>query len=224
MGPNVTPDYQGAFVLPPGATEVILVRHGSSAQHEPDRPFALVGGQSDPPLAPRGHDQARALAERLGGEPLAAMFITTLRRTAQTAAPLADRLGLKPTVVPELREVHLGIWESDGGFAVSRPDGDALRRQVLEEEEWGLIPGAEDLRSFGQRVGVGLERVAREIGPNAVGVAIVHGGVIAEASHQITASRPFAFLATENSSITRIVRHSSGRWTLQTFNETAHLR
>jgi 2,3-bisphosphoglycerate-dependent phosphoglycerate mutase len=219
----VTPDYQGAFVLPPGATEVILVRHGS-AQHQQARPFELVGGQSDPPLAPRGHDQSRALAQRLAGEPVAAIFITPLRRTTQTATPLAERLGIRPIVVPELREVHLGSWEADGGFGVGGPDRDALRHRVLEQEEWGLIPGAEDVLSFGERVGVGLEQVARELGPNAVGVAIVHGGVVAEACHQITASRPFAFFGTENGSITRVVRHEGGRWTLQAFNETAHLR
>lgn len=220
----MTPDYQGAFVLPPGATEVILARHGSSAHGDPNARFDLVGGQSDPPLAPRGHVQSDALARRLAREPIVALFITSLRRTAETAAPLAARLGLAPIVVPELCEVHLGEWESDGGFSLRRPDRDALRERVLEEEEWGLIPGAEDLRSLAKRTSLGLEKVAREIGPGRVGVAIVHGGVIAEACHQITQSRPFAFFATENASITRIIRSSDGRWTLQAFNETAHLR
>ncbi|HEY1507705.1 MAG TPA: histidine phosphatase family protein [Solirubrobacteraceae bacterium] len=220
----MSPDYQGAFALPPGATAVMLVRHGSSAQYDPDAPFPLVGGQSDPPLAPRGLEQARAIADGLGGEPLVAVFITPLRRTAQTAAPLADQLGLEPIVVPELREVHLGDWETGGGFGVSRPDRDAVRRRVLEEEEWGLIPGAETVDSLGQRVAHGLETVASQIGPDAVGAAIVHGGVITEACHQITASRPFAFFGPENASITRVVRDSAGRWTLRSFNETGHLR
>jgi probable phosphoglycerate mutase len=220
----VTPNYQEAFVLPDGATEVMLVRHGSSAQQEPKASFGLIGGHSDPPLMPRGHEQSLALAEYLADEPITALFITPLLRTAETAAPLIDRLGLEPAVVPDLREVHLGEWELDGGFAMSRPDGGALRDRVLEEEEWGLIPGAEDVHSFGERVRRGLEVVADETGPDALGLAIVHGGVIAEACHQITGSRPFAFIATENCSITRVVRDSRGRWILQAFNETAHLR
>jgi probable phosphoglycerate mutase len=219
----MTPDYQGAFMLPPGATEVILARHGSSAQFDPSAPFDLIGGQSDPPLAPRGHAQSAALASRLAQEPIVALFITTLRRTAETAAPLATQLGLAPIVVPDLREVHLGDWELDGGFTLRRADRDPIRERVLEEEEWGLIPGGEDLRSLGDRVRLGLERVADEVGPDRVGVAIAHGGVIAEACHQITQSRPFAFFATENCSITRLIRSREGRWTLQTFNDTAHL-
>jgi probable phosphoglycerate mutase len=220
----VTPDYQAAFVLPAGATELILVRHGSSAQHALGGPLDLSYGQSDPPLAPHGREQAAALARRLAAESVTALFITTLRRTAETAAPLAAQLGLEPVVVPELREVHLGDWERTGGFGASSPDRDVLRQRVLEEEEWGLIPEAEDTQRLGERVKLGLETVARETGPGALGVAIVHGGVIAAACHQITESRPFAFFRTENCSITRVIRQSSGRWTLRAFNDTAHLR
>ena len=102
---------QRAFAPPPDATEVVLVRHGASAAAVPGEPFEMVEGHSDPPLAPEGHEQARAVAERLGGESFAGLFVTTLQRTAQTAAPLAELTGLSPVVVPELREVGLGEWE-----------------------------------------------------------------------------------------------------------------
>lgn len=210
-------------MLPSGATEVILARHGSSAPFEEKARFGLVGGQSDPPLTPTGHAQSLALARRLARERVMGLFITPLRRTAETVAPLAEQLGLEAIVVPELREVHLGEWETDGGFSARRPDRGALRQRVLDEEEWGLIPGAEDLQALEKRVRLGLEKVASYVGPDRVGVAVVHGGVIAEACHQITQSRPFAFFATENCSITRLIRDPDGRWTLQTFNDTAHL-
>ena len=47
---------------PDGATELVLVRHGASAVAIPGRPFPVVGGQGDPPLAPAGRDQARRVA------------------------------------------------------------------------------------------------------------------------------------------------------------------
>ncbi len=220
----MTRNFQAPYSLPPGATEMVLVRHAASAAHVPGTPFGLVGGHNDPPLAVHGHDQALALAARLGTEAVAALFVTPLQRTAQTAAPLAARLGLAPVVVPELREVHLGIWESDGGLSRSGPDRDPLRRRVLAEESWSLIPGGEDMEVLAARVRTGLEQVARATGPDRVGVAVVHGGVIAETCRQVTGSRPFAFFATENCSITRVVRTSDGHWTLQAFNDTAHLR
>jgi probable phosphoglycerate mutase len=218
------PDYQAPFVLPPGATEVILVRHGSSVPFDPGATSHMLDGQNDPPLSPRGHAQAQAVARRLGAEAIVALLISPLQRTAQTAAPLAAALGLEPEVVPELREVHLGLWESDGGFSIDRSDGNALRQRVLDEEEWGLIPGAEDVHTLGERAGRGLETIAQRLGPDAVGVAVAHGGIITELCHQVAASRPFAFFATENGSITRVVRDQRGRWSLRAFNDTGHLR
>src|SRR3954470_12534080 len=104
---------QRAFALPPDATEVVLVRHGASAAAVPGEPFEELEGQSDPPLAPEGEQQARAVAQRLdgSGEAFAGLFVTPLKRTSQTAAPLVERTGLEPVVVPELREVGLGEWE-----------------------------------------------------------------------------------------------------------------
>src|SRR5690606_40381569 len=61
---------------------------------------------------PEGVEQAERLGERLGGEHFDAIYVTTLRRTVQTAEPLARRLGLEPRVEPGLREVHLGDRKS----------------------------------------------------------------------------------------------------------------
>src|SRR3954469_12210620 len=123
---------QRAFEAPAGATEVILVRHGASAPAFPDQPFPLVGGQSDPELAPEGERQAEALVERLAAEPLSRLFVTPLRRTRETAAPLAARLGLEPVVVPELIEVRLGDFEG-GEWRVRAANGDPLVARVFAE-------------------------------------------------------------------------------------------
>src|SRR5688500_10576509 len=102
---------QHRYRVPPGATEVLLVRHGESAPADPDKPFPLVDGHGDPPLDPVGEEEAERLANRLAGERIDAIYVTSLCRTAQTAAPLAKRLGIEPRVEPDLREVFLGEWE-----------------------------------------------------------------------------------------------------------------
>jgi probable phosphoglycerate mutase len=63
-------------------------------------PFPLVGGHGDPPLSPQGVEQARRVCARLVTAGIDAIYGTTLRRTAQTAAPLAGQLGLVPRVEP----------------------------------------------------------------------------------------------------------------------------
>jgi probable phosphoglycerate mutase len=72
-------------------------------------------------------------------------------------------------------------------------------------------------------VRAGLERVAAAGDGGGTVVAVVHGGIVAEACRQVTGSRPFAFLHAENASITRLVRVASGRWELHGFNDVSHL-
>src|SRR5205085_883402 len=73
--------------------------------------LAMFDGHGDPPLDPVGVAQAMRVADRLASEKLAAIYVTTLQRTLQTAAPLVARLGLEPRVEADMREVHLGEWE-----------------------------------------------------------------------------------------------------------------
>ena len=213
---------QTPFTLPPGATEIVLVRHGASAHAIPGARFPLVDGRGDPPLAEEGQEQARAVGRRLAQEDVRALFVTPLQRTAQTAAPLAEARGLEPTVVPELAEVRLGEWEG-GEYRVRVANGDPIIRRVFEEERWDVIPGAESSESLSARVRAGLERVAEETGPGAIAVAVVHGGVIGEACRIATDSRPFAFVHSDNGSVSRIVIRASGKWTLRSFNDISHL-
>jgi probable phosphoglycerate mutase len=213
---------QRPFAVPSDATEVLLIRHGASAAAVPGEPFELVEGHADPPLAPAGEAQAQRVAARLAGERLDALFVTTLQRTVQTCAPLAERLGLEPTVVPDLREVRLGDWEG-GEMRIRARRGDPLFWEVLRQERWDVIPGAEPMDAFAARVRSGLDEVIASAGAGSVVAAFVHGGVIGELCRQATSSRPFAFVHADNGSISRLVAFSDGRLLLRSFNDTAHL-
>jgi probable phosphoglycerate mutase len=54
-------------------------------------------------------------------------------------------------------------------------------------------------------------------------VTVAHGGVIGEICRQATGSRPFAFVHSDNGSISRLVVHDGGRWMLRSFNDVCHL-
>lgn len=73
---------QRRFVPPPGATDILLVRHGQSEAYVEGTPFVLIDGQGDPPLPDEGHDQARLVCARLAGAGLAAVYVSSMRRTA----------------------------------------------------------------------------------------------------------------------------------------------
>jgi 2,3-bisphosphoglycerate-dependent phosphoglycerate mutase len=213
---------QRRFALPDDATELVLVRHGASAPvARGDLHELAADGRGDPPLAPEGEEEALAVAARLAEEPLKALYVSGLRRTVQTAAPLAARLGIEPVEVPELREIHLGEWEG-GEFRIRMREGDPEAMRAVTEERWDVIPGAEPMEDFGARVRAGVERVVRETGPGWA-AAFVHGGVVGEICRQATGSRPFAFVHADNGSLTRLVVFADGNWLLRAFNETTHL-
>jgi 2,3-bisphosphoglycerate-dependent phosphoglycerate mutase len=213
---------QRPFKLPKGATEVVLVRHGASAAAIPGTPFPLLGGRSNPDLSPLGQRQAAAVCARLAKERIAKLFVTPLKRTALTVAPLADSTGLEPTVVDDLAEVWLGDWEG-GEYRVREASGDPIVKRAFEEERWDVIPGGESAESLAKRVRAGIEQVVDSTGPDSIAVAVAHGGVIGEACRHATSSRPFAFVHSDNGSLTRIVVKEDGSWLLRTFNDVSHL-
>ena len=214
---------QEDYSRPPEAIEIVLVRHGASEAAVEGQSFELLEGQADPALSQVGERQAEAVAAHLAGEPLARLFVTPLRRTVQTAAPLASATGLQPVCVPELREVHLG--ELDGGaFRIALRRGDPRIAEVFAQQRWDVIPGAETMAAFSQRTRAGIDRILDGLEAGATVAAIVHGGVIGELCRQASGSRPFAFVHADNGSLTRLVVLPDGRRWVRTFNEGAHLR
>ncbi|MEO1059488.1 MAG: histidine phosphatase family protein [Actinomycetota bacterium] len=213
---------QSRFQPPPGACEILLVRHGESAPHVEGESFDLVDGHGDPPLAPDGHAQAELVADRLvaTGEPIGAVYVTSLQRTRQTAQPLLDRIGGEPHVEPDLREVFLGDWE--GGELRKRvADGDPIALEMRAAQRWDVIPGAEPADDFERRVRAGIERIAAAH-PDEVVVAVVHGGVIGQVLNIAAGTSGFAFVGADNASISHVVVDGH-QWVVRCFNDTSHL-
>jgi probable phosphoglycerate mutase len=211
---------QNRFLVPPEAVELLLVRHGESEPAHPDSPFPLVGGHADPALAPEGRDQAERVCQRLVTAGIHAIYVTPLRRTAQTAAPLARRLGLQPEVEPGLREVYLGEWEG-GLYRKMVAERHPVAQRMWAQERWDVIPGAEHPEDFAARVRAAITRIAARHPGSRVAV-FTHGGVIGQALALAAQSRPFAFITADNASISRLVADGD-RWIVRGFNDTAHL-
>ncbi|NJN50641.1 MAG: histidine phosphatase family protein [Gammaproteobacteria bacterium] len=221
MERRVTREYrQTKFDRPPGATEILLIRHGESRAATPADPFPLVDGHGDPELHPNGREQAQRVGLRLKDQPLAAIYVTSLRRTSETAAPLCAHLGLTPIMEPDLREVHLGEWEG-GLMRIKAHENDPVYLRVLQEQRWDVIPGAESWEALNQRVFRALERIANRHRDSLV-AAVVHGGVIGHILAHATGARPFAFNGADNGSISHIV-WIDGRIIVRRFNDSSHL-
>ncbi|QUQ72238.1 histidine phosphatase family protein [Kutzneria sp. CA-103260] len=218
----MTTEYrQFRFQRPPGSTELVLVRHGESAPARFDRPYPFQDGHGDPELAPQGREQADRLAERFKDEHFDAIYVTILRRTAETAAPLAERLGIVPQVEPDLREVHLGEWE--GGLLRKHvAEGHPLAVKLYAEQRWDVIPGAESNEQLAERTSTGIRRIA-EKHPDQRVLVVAHGGAIGQVLATATGAEPFTFSGSDNASVSVLVV-AGERWILRGFNDVSHLR
>lgn len=214
---------QFRFRRPPGACEILLIRHGESAPAVPGIDFPRVEGQADPPLHdPDGVEQARQVCTRLAasGEEFGAVVVTPLQRTRQTAQPLLDRLGIEPLVEPDLREVFLGDLDGEGWRRASA-EGAEVVMEVFTQQRWDVIPNAEGDAAFTARVRGAIERIADDH-PDSTVAVFTHGGVVAKVMALATGSRNLAFIGTDNASVSHVVV-TPEQWFIRAWNDTGHL-
>ena len=105
------------------ATTIVLVRHGETDWNRESR----FQGHADTPLNEAGRAQSRDLAERLVAEQVTALYTSPLRRAAETAAIVGERLGLPVRTSEPMREIDVGSWE---GLTV-----DEVRARFPDEEK-----------------------------------------------------------------------------------------
>jgi probable phosphoglycerate mutase len=154
-------------------TTIVLVRHGETDWNRDNR----FQGHADPPLNETGRAQARALAEELRGDRIAALYTSPLRRAGETAAILGSELGLEPRAEALLMEVDVGSWSGLTRTEVEARFPAAFARWLEYGHGW---EDGETYDALGERVVAGLSAIGAEHPDEAV-VAVTHGGPIRSA-------------------------------------------
>ncbi len=90
-----------------GSRRVYLLRHGHIGRGEVKRYIGLT----DLPLSRKGLSQARDWGQRLKDVRFDGIYASYLARSWDMAAIITQGHGAMLTVLPELREIHLGQWE-----------------------------------------------------------------------------------------------------------------
>ena len=187
--------------------ELLLIRHGLPVRAD---------DTSDPPLSEIGREQARRVAQRLTGEPIDAVFSSTMRRAIETAEPFAisaghavavrdgiveyDRGGGAYVPMEELKRDDYAAWKAfvDGGYGVDIGAFQALVVETLEEI------------------------IAAHPGKNVA--VFCHGGVINVWTAHILGMAPRLFFEPAYASLHRYLCARSGERNLVSLNDVAHLR
>lgn len=165
---------------------LLIIRHAQSANNAGALPLV-----ADPPLTGTGERQAQRLAAARGVlDDLDLLYVSPMRRTLQSAAPVAAATGLQPRVFTGLHEWG-GIWEERDGIAshlpgLTRDEMSAIipdlfvPEDVLESGWWTGEIEANDIRAaldLSRRNALRFLDYLRESYPDAPKVAIItHGG------------------------------------------------
>ncbi|MBI5676312.1 MAG: histidine phosphatase family protein [Nitrospirae bacterium] len=89
-------------------TKIYLIRHGETEGAETKR----YKGHMDVPLSANGIEQIKRVAGYLAeAESLNALYCSDLSRAIKSAEIIAEPYGLKPVILPGLRERNFGLWE-----------------------------------------------------------------------------------------------------------------
>jgi broad specificity phosphatase PhoE len=145
------------------------VRHGATDWNRLKR----AQGQADIELNLEGHRQAIAAAEEFAHLNIDAVYSSDLKRSLDTARPIAEAHGLEVITDPDFREIDQGEWE---GLSV-----DEIKERW--PDLWGPArhfsarPGGESPEQVRARALVGIRRVV-ERHPEGAVVIVSHGGTM----------------------------------------------
>ena len=146
-----------------------LLRHGEREQGR-----VLIGRMPGVGLTTRGRAEIAAVAERLAGDGVAAIYASPLQRTRESAEILGARLGLPIEFRDDLIELDFGEWT---GATFDSIRADPRWQAWSAQRSLSRIPGGESMREVQQRaVEAVLDINERHLGETVVLVS--HGDVI----------------------------------------------
>jgi probable phosphomutase (TIGR03848 family) len=137
------------------STKLVLARHAVTAQTGP----LLSGRAPGIDLSDEGRRQAEALADRLAGLPVSAVFASPIERTTQTASAVAARHGLAVQSLPGVLEADYGDWTGQKIADLVKTD---LWKVVQRTPSRASFPGGESLAAMQARIVAALDALVLE--------------------------------------------------------------
>ncbi|MFH9293489.1 bifunctional RNase H/acid phosphatase [Streptomyces sp. NPDC017520] len=202
---------------------LVLLRHGETAL-TPEKRFSGSGG-TDPELSAAGRGQAERAAGHFAALGTVQEIVSSpLRRCRETAAAVADRLGLDVRIDEDLRETDFGAWE---GLTF----GEARERYGDDLTAWLASPdtaptgGGESFAEVAERVAAARDRIVARYAGRTV-LLVTHVTPIKTLVRLALGAPPEALFRMELSaaSISTVAYYGDGNASVRLLNDTSHLR
>ncbi|GLP66720.1 MULTISPECIES: bifunctional RNase H/acid phosphatase [unclassified Streptomyces] len=216
-GPGWAPADMGA------PATFVLLRHGETPL-TPQKRFSGSGG-TDPALSEVGREQARRAAEALARRgTIQHILASPLTRTRETAAAVAERLGIEVTVEDGLIETDFGAWE---GLTF----GEVRERYPEDLNTWLSDPeaeptgGGESFAATATRIAATRDRLVAAYAGRTV-LLVTHVTPIKTFVRLALGAPPESLFRMELSaaSLSAVAYYADGNASVRLLNDTSHLR
>lgn len=146
---------------------VVLIRPGTTDYDEQGR----IKGTLDIPLNDFGNDQTARTASELSELDIEIVYSSPCQAAAETAAVLANSLGIKSKSVNRLQNLDHGLWQGkliDEVKSTQRK----VYKQWQEQPDTVCPPEGETLSSARQRVQTALEKILKKHKTGTIGMVV----------------------------------------------------
>jgi probable phosphoglycerate mutase len=194
--------------------ELILVRHALPRRVE------NASGVADPGLQELGHEQSRRLADWLAHEEIDHIVASPKRRAIETAAPLAERLGIEPEIIHGFAEIDRSSTTYIPVEEMRRENNEHWK--AIVSGDWATV-GYADPVAFHNEVVASHDELLGRWNDHKI-VLVSHGGTINSiVSNYLGFTSPRFVFDFGYTSITRIGPGYTDRFIIRSLNEMAHL-
>jgi broad specificity phosphatase PhoE len=148
-----------------------LLRHGETV-------YSKAGGfcgDLNPELTEDGLQMAQAFADAYRTIPWNAVYVSPMKRTIATAAPLCQAIGLEMQLHDGLKEIRYGAWEGQTTAFVKEKYADDYVRW-LTEPAWNPPTGGETAVQISSRASLAITEIEEKY----------HEGNVLVVSHKAT--------------------------------------
>ncbi|MDQ0760350.1 bifunctional RNase H/acid phosphatase [Streptomyces canus] len=201
----------------------VLLRHGETPL-TPQKRFSGSGG-TDPSLSDIGREQAERAAEALARRgTIQHILASPLTRTRQTAAAVAERLGIEVTVEDGLIETDFGAWEGLTFGEVRERYPDDLNTW-LSDPEAEPTGGGESFAATATRIAATRDKLVAAYAGRTV-LLVTHVTPIKTFVRLALGAPPESLFRMELSaaSLSSVAYYADGNASVRLLNDTSHLR
>lgn len=191
--------------------QLLLIRHALPLRSAPDE-------GADPELSDVGFEQSRRLPKALDRHPISRVLSSPQRRAIQTAAPVADALGLDVELDDRLAE-----YDKDLAHYVPIEQIRIEFPQEWERLAAGHLPSGVDEDAFIKRVFDAVDDVVATADHDDTVAIFSHGGVINVILHRILGTERLLLFPIDYASITRLRYSRKAEFTVAEVNGTEHV-